>query len=112
MRKAPSQKHMWKDVELECFEDLSASDMEMLMLPLRPLLLELECFVTGVSFTKAHEKSCRVGKTAKRRKMVSIWKLVSAYPPNKLPQIPPTAISIHDTDCRSPTNLALIINNK
>jgi hypothetical protein len=38
---------------------------------------------------------------------LSICKLVNAYPPNKLPQIPPTAIDNQDMDCRSPAKDAL-----
>jgi len=47
------------------------------------------------------------GSTEKRRKILSICKLVNAYPPNKLPQIPPTAIDNQDMDCRSPAKDAL-----
>lgn len=47
------------------------------------------------------------GNTEKRRKILSICKLVNACPPNKLPQIPPTAIDNQVMDCRSPANDAL-----
>lgn len=48
------------------------------------------------------------GSTEKRRKIVCICKLVSAYPPDKLPHMPPKAIENHDIDWRSPANVALI----
>lgn len=36
-----------------------------------------------------------------------IGRLDSAYPPNKLPKIPPTAIDDQDSDWRSPANSGL-----
>ena len=47
------------------------------------------------------------GSTQNRRKIVSIRKLDNAYPPNKLPHIPPKAIEDQDIDWRSPANDAL-----
>jgi hypothetical protein len=57
--------------------------------------------------TKPHDNNCMAGSTEKRRKILSICKLVNACPPNKLPQIPPTAIDNQVMDCRSPANDAL-----
>lgn len=37
--------------------------------------------------------------------------LVNAYPPNKLPHIPPNAIDNQDIDWRSPANEALFNDN-
>lgn len=64
-----------------------------------------------VSSTKEQDNNCMVGRAENKRKLVAICKLFSAYPPNKLPHIPPKAIANQDTDCRSPANEALI-NNK
>jgi len=47
------------------------------------------------------------GSTQNRRKITSIRKLDNAYPPNKLPHIPPKAIENHDIDWRSPAKEAL-----
>lgn len=66
---------------------------------------------TGFSLTKPHETSCTEGRTEKRIKIISICKLFSAYPPNKLPKIPPKAMVIQDIDWRSPANEALVMSN-
>jgi hypothetical protein len=39
--------------------------------------------------------------------MAWIGRLDSAYPPNRLPKIPPTAMDDQDNDCRSPANCGL-----
>lgn len=67
--------------------------------------------LTGFSLTKGHDNSCIVGRTEKRRKITSICRLLSAYPPNKLPTIPPKAMVIQDIDWRSPANEALVTSN-
>ena len=81
------------------FNSLEVSELEELAGTLLPLEL---------SSTKPHDNNCSNGRTEKRRNIVSIFKLVKAYPPDKLPNIPPKAIANQDIDWRSPANEALI----
>jgi hypothetical protein len=58
----------------------------------------------GDSSTKIHETSWNNGRAEKIIYTVYSGRLDNAYPPNKLPNIPPTAIDDQDNDWRSPAN--------
>lgn len=48
------------------------------------------------------------GSTENKRNILAISILFNAYPPNRLPHIPPIAMANQDSDWRSPANAALI----
>lgn len=92
--------------------------LSVLLFPFSPWeLSELEnsgktLLPTEFSSTRKHDSNCMDGSTEKRRNIVSISKLVNAYPPDKLPNMPPKAIANQDIDWRSPANEALVINDR
>lgn len=63
----------------------------------------------GESSTNMQETNWKNGRAEKTIYITCIGRLDNAYPPSKLPKIPPTAIDDQDNDCRSPANSGLEI---